>query len=432
MQEPEDMRVLLISANTEQINMPVLPLGLAYVAAAADTQGHTVKMLNLMMQTDAQKALTEAIVDFNPEIIGISVRNIDDQKMENPRFLLGSVKEVFAQCRKQSNATIILGGAGFSIFPQATLDFLGADIGIQGEGENSFLTLLERLRDKMDISEIPGLCLPGRTSRSESGHIKSLRDVKLPLPGVHLLTPSALKGKEVWIPFQTRRGCPLDCSYCSTATIEGRTIRKHDSQKVIDAISRYVEVGLDHFFFVDNTFNLPNSYAKALCDHLISSGLSINWRCILYPWKVDDELVDKMAKAGCREVSLGFESGSELILAKMNKRYTPVDVRQISERLNKFGISRMGFLLLGGPGETKETANESLVFADSLGLEAMKITIGIRIYPNTLLAQVAKKEGLIGDDDTLLFPRFYIAKGLEDWLRKTVKAWMDVRPNWLM
>ncbi|MGA9539020.1 MAG: radical SAM protein [Desulfobacterales bacterium] len=426
------MRILLISANTEQINMPVLPLGLAYVAAAADTQGHTVKMLNLMMQTDAQTALHEAIVDFNPEIIGISVRNIDDQKMENPRFLLGTVKEVVAQCRELSNVTIILGGAGFSIFPQATLDFLGADIGIQGEGENSFLTLLERLRDKMDLSEIPGLCLPGRTSRGESVHIKSLRDVKLPLPEVHLLTPSALKGEEVWIPFQTRRGCPLDCSYCSTATIEGRTIRKHDPKKVIEVISRYVEVGLDHFFFVDNTFNLPNSYAKRLCELMILSGLKINWRCILYPWRVDDELVEKMAKAGCKEVSLGFESGSELILAKMNKRYTPVDVRQISQRLNKFGISRMGFLLLGGPGETKETANESLVFADSLGLEAMKITIGIRIYPNTLLGQTAIKEGLIKPDDNLLFPRFYITKGLESWLRKTVKVWMDTRPNWLM
>jgi len=426
------MRVLLISANTEQINMPVLPLGLAYVAAAADTQGHTVKMLNLMMQTDAQTALHEAIVDFNPEIIGISVRNIDDQKMENPRFLLGTVKEVVAQCRELSNATIILGGAGFSIFPQATLDFLGADIGIQGEGENSFLTLLERLRDKMDTSKIPGLCLPGRTSRSESGHIKSLRDVRLPLPVVHLLTPSALKGKEVWIPFQTRRGCPLDCSYCSTATIEGRKIRKHDLKKVIDAISRYVEVGLDHFFFVDNTFNLPNSYGKRLCELLISSGLKINWRCIVYPWKCDEELVEKMAKAGCKEVSLGFESGSELILEKMNKRYTPAEVRQISERLNKFGISRMGFLLLGGPGETKETANESLVYADSLGLEAMKITIGIRIYPNTPLAQTAIKEGLIKADDNLLFPKFYITRGLESWLRKTVKAWMNTRPNWVM
>ena len=82
------MRVLLISANTEHINMPVLPLGLAYIAAAADNRGHTVKLLNLMMQTDTQKALQEAIDESNPEIIGISVRNIDDQNMENPKFLL--------------------------------------------------------------------------------------------------------------------------------------------------------------------------------------------------------------------------------------------------------------------------------------------------------------------------------------------------------
>ena len=94
---------------------------------------------------------------------------------------------------------------------------------------------------------------------------------------------------------------------------------------------------------------------------------------------IDDDLVEKMARAGCKEVSLGFESGSETVLANMNKRYLPTDVRRISERLKKFGIGRMGFLLFGGPGETKDTAIESLEFADSLGLEAMKITIGIRI-----------------------------------------------------
>ena len=137
------MKILLISANTEQINMPVLPLGLAYVAAAADNQGHTVKMLNLMMQTDTQKAVYGTIADFNPDIIGISVRNIDDQNMENPRFLLETVKDVVTNCREYSDATIVLGGAGYSIFPQATLDFLEADIGVQGEGESSFLTLLE-------------------------------------------------------------------------------------------------------------------------------------------------------------------------------------------------------------------------------------------------------------------------------------------------
>ena len=426
------MKVLLISANTEQINMLVLPLGLAYVAAALDEQGHTVKMLNLMMQTDTQRALHEAIDEFNPEIIGISVRNIDDQNMENPRFLLETVKDVVINCRKYSYATIVLGGAGYSIFPQATLDFLKADIGIQGEGESAFITLLKKLREKKDLSEIPGLYLPGQTSQSESGYIKSLSDIPLPLPDVHLSTPSALKGQEIWIPFQSRRGCPLDCSYCSTATIEGRIIRKHDPKKVVETISRYAEAGLNHFFFVDNTFNLPSAYAKTLCELLISSNLKITWRCILYPWKVDDELVEKMAKAGCREVSLGFESGSEKILTKMNKKYLPADIRQISERLKKFGVGRMGFLLFGGPDETKETVNESLEFADSLDLEAMKITIGIRIYPHTSLQQTAIKEGLITADDNLLIPKFYIAKGLEGWLRETVKVWMETRPHWMM
>jgi len=426
------MRVLLISANTEQINMPVLPLGLAYIAAALDEQGHTLRMLNLMMQTDTQKALHEAIDEFNPEIIGISVRNIDDQNMGNPKFLLKAVKEVVTNCRKYSDATIVLGGAGYSIFPQATLDFLDADIGIQGEGERAFLALLNGLHKKKALSEIPGLYLPGQKSQKDPEYIKKLTDIPLPLPDVHLSTPSTLKDQEIWIPFQSRRGCPMDCSYCSTATIEGRTIRKHDPKKVVETILKYTEAGLDHFFFVDNIFNLPSVYANALCEQLISSKLKITWRCILYPWKVDNVLVEKMARAGCREVSLGFESGSEKILANMNKKYLPADVRQISERLKKFGIGRMGFLLFGGPGETKETVNKSLEFADSLDLEAMKITIGIRIYPHTSLQQTAIKEGLMTASDNLLIPKFYIAKGLESWLRQTIKAWMETRPHWVM
>ena len=426
------MKVLLISANTEQINMPVLPLGLACVAAAIDKQGHTVKLLNLMMQTDTQKAVFGTIADFGPDLIGISVRNIDDQNMDNPRFLLETVKEVVTNCRKYSDATIVLGGAGYSIFPQATLDFLDADIGIQGEGESAFLALLNGLYKKKALSDIPGLYLPGQKSTKEPEYIKNLADIPLPLPDVHLSTPSTLKDQEIWIPFQSRRGCPMDCSYCSTATIEGRAIRKHDPKKVVETISKYTEAGLDHFFFVDNTFNLPSVYANALCEQLISSKLKITWRCILYPWKVDDVLVEKMARAGCREVSLGFESGSEKILANMNKKYLPADIRQISERLKKFGIGRMGFLLFGGPGETKETVNESLEFADSLDLEAMKITIGIRIYPHTSLHQTAIKEGLITADGNLLIPKFYISKGLESWLRETVETWMETRPHWVM
>ena len=91
----------------------------------------------------------------------------------------------------------------------------------------------------------------------------------------------------------------------------------------------------------------------------------------------------------------------------------------------------MGFLLVGGPGETRESVKQSLIFADSLNLEMVKVTKGIRIYPRTALAGIAVKEGFISADDDLLKLRFYLAKGLEKWLPQTVKSWMAARPNWV-
>ena len=164
---------------------------------------------------------------------------------------------------------------------------------------------------------------------------------------------------------------------------------------------------------------------------MIESDLNITWRGILYPWKVEKELVDKMAESGCVEVSLGLESGSDIILKKMNKLYRTEDVRVASDLLKKGGIRRMGFLLLGGPGETRQTVLESLEFADSLELEMVKVTAGLRIYPSTELAFHARRTGKISPDDSLLFPQFYIENGMEAWLRQTVGAWMKDRPNWI-
>ncbi|MGD8315866.1 MAG: radical SAM protein, partial [Syntrophobacterales bacterium] len=233
------------------------------------------------------------------------------------------------------------------------------------------------------------------------------------------------------LPFQTRRGCPMNCSYCSTSTIEGEILRKRAPDLVVQEITRQVEKNFDRFFFVDNTFNLPPSYATELCQQLAAAELDITWRCILYPWKIDEKLVRLMVKAGCREVSLGFESGYQPILQSMNKKYNSQEVRQITQILGDHGIHRMGFLLLGGPGETKESAEESLQFADSLDLEVVKITTGIRIYPHTALERIALAEGVISEDDDLLQPRFYLAEGLEDWLPETVHSWLAERPHWV-
>jgi radical SAM superfamily enzyme YgiQ (UPF0313 family) len=146
--------------------------------------------------------------------------------------------------------------------------------------------------------------------------------------------------------------------------------------------------------------------------------LNLAWRCILYPHQVDEDLVAAMAEAGCVEVSLGFESGCPQVLRAMNKRFQPEEVQAISARLAAHGIRRMGFLLLGGPGETKESVDESLGFARSLGLEMLKVSVGIRLYPHTPLARRAVEEGVVLPHDDLLVPRFYIRPGLEDYIRQ--------------
>jgi radical SAM superfamily enzyme YgiQ (UPF0313 family) len=427
------MKVLLISANTEQINMPVLPMGTACIAAAAQDAGHDVKIVNLMaQQQDIRSLLKEAVNGFPPDVIGISVRNIDDQCMASPKFLLEPVKKVVAECRSLSDAPVVLGGAGYSIFPQTALAYLKADMGIRGEGERAFAMLLERLERKADLSDVPGLYLAESGLMKTSGFMKNLDAFPMPLPNVHLNVPRDLKKEDIWIPFQTRRGCPMNCTYCSTATIEGRLLRKHSPEYAMEGLRSYAQAGFDRFFFVDNTFNFPPSYAETLCDRIISERLNIRWRCILYPHKVSEMLIEKMAKAGCCEVSLGSESGSHEILKGMNKRFGPDDVRRISESLGKNGIRYMAFLLLGGPGETKETIQESLAFTDSLNAEAVRVTSGIRIYPDTELCRTALREGLIRSEEELLFPKFYMTRGLEDWLQKTIGDWSRGRPNWII
>jgi len=193
-----------------------------------------------------------------------------------------------------------------------------------------------------------------------------------------------------------------------------------------------VDSGFRRFHFVDNTFNLPPSYAKSICSRIIEAGLDISWRCILYPGNLEERVVKAMAKAGCKEVSLGFESGCDGILKEMNKHFKSQDVRHAARMLSDYGIHTMGFLMLGGPGENKDSVEESLEFVNALNLNALKITLGIRIYPYTKLAKIAFEEGVIAEDDDLLFPRFYMAKGLADWLRETVEDRIKGHQNWII
>ena len=255
---------------------------------------------------------------------------------------------------------------------------------------------------------------------------KNLDD--LPLPEPSLWIPPGADKRKLWVPVQSRRGCPLDCTFCSTSAIEGKSVRRRSPDRIVKWLAELRETGCRNFNFVDNTFNLPPTYAKDLCRKVIQAGLDINLWCIIYPKWIDAELVELMRRAGCSQISFGFESGSDRILRTLNKKFNREEIRTVSKMFQEAGIERMGFLLLGGPGETKDTVEESLSFADSLNLDALKITVGLRVYPQTPLATIALAEGVIRPGEDLLAPRFYLAAELREWLPERIAAYNTSRP----
>ncbi|MBP1747941.1 MAG: Radical domain protein [Deltaproteobacteria bacterium] len=423
------MKVLLISANRTEINMRTMPLGLAFVAQALTDRHHSVKMIDCVGIDNIGSYIQGAIENFRPDIIGISLRNIDDQALLNTRFLYQDDREIIARARKLSDKPIILGGAGYSMFPEAILADSDADMGIEGEGEAALSMVLEKLEKGESPEGVPGLHIKGGAPAQPRRFIKDTGS--FPLPDPHYVMGQPVTA-DTWVPVQTRRGCAMDCSYCSTASIEGRTLRKRPVASVIEWIGKLVKVGAHQLYFVDNTFNLPRPYALSLCRAITDGGLNIKWRCIIYPWRIDEELVAAMAGAGCFEISLGSESADEEILRRMHKRFGRDDIAHASRLFKKYNIKQMGFFMLGAPGETQQSVLDTLAFAASLELDALKVTVGIRIYPHTALADEARKEGIIEPDDPLLQPRFYITPGLDEkWVRDTVAQWAAKQPNWI-
>ena len=238
------MRVLIISANTERLNMPTMPLGAGLVTEASRRAGHDVTLLDLMLEPDPLAAVQRSIAEVDPAVIGVSIRNIDDQDMEQPTFLLEKARPVLDACRENSSATLVLGGAGYSIFPAAALDYLGAEMGIRGEGEEAFPALLERLEAGADLSGIPGVHLPGQGIRPPT-FVSDMSSLAGPADDLwQTMDPT---GADIWIPLQSRRGCPNDCAYCSTAAIQGRPLRTRPATQLAAQVERFKARGFKQF-----------------------------------------------------------------------------------------------------------------------------------------------------------------------------------------
>jgi len=186
---------------------------------------------------------------------------------------------------------------------------------------------------------------------------------------------------------------------------------------VVDEIEElHREAGVRHFDFVDSTFNSPPGHAIDICEAVVRRNLRVRLETMNFtPATASPELLAAMRRAGFTSLGITAESASDPVLARLEKGFGATKVREVAERVERAGIRTLWIFLVGGPGETAETLEETLAFAAwRLGRgDAVYLTVGLRIYPGTTLHRIAVEEGVVAYGDSLLAPSFYFSPTLD-------------------
>jgi radical SAM superfamily enzyme YgiQ (UPF0313 family) len=431
------VKILLISVNREKMPYPVFPLGLSYLVRVLKDEGYKIEVLDLCFSQDPSVELEKTLRRFQPDLIGLSLRNLDNLTYPTSVSYLKEVEEVIQVCRQSSSAKVILGGSGYSLAPKELLQHLDVDFGIVGEGEESFLQLVRSLEKDHPISsspylpikEIPHLLIKGAPLPDLIGGAKVL---PIKSPDRSLFETRRYLEKGGMGNIQTKRGCPFSCIYCTYPLLEGKEVRLRKTEEVVDELQKLSGEGVDYVYFVDDIFNYPPSYAEDLCREMIRSKIKIKWSAFINPGFLTKDLLKWMGEAGCVGIEFGTDSGSPRMLKNYGKSFGIEDIIQSSRSCSALGINHCHYILFGGPGEDDETVEESFRLMDRLDPTAVIAMLGIRIYPGTEMERVALSQGVIRQDSNLIFPHFYISPALRGRLEGIVREKALERKQWIV
>ena len=431
------MKILIISSNS----LPAAPTGPVYVAGAATRAGHEVQVYERLFANDLEGELTSRLLEFQPDVIGISIRLVfgDEQDESAPlgtrhTDLRPRVRQITDIVRRNSTARIVMGGPGFNYYARDWLEYLDLDYGIRGEGEEAFPLFLKRLSEGSDIYSIPGSVF----KRNGSFHaVPPLLVEDLDgqaLPAYELLDWKLYTRKNITPAIFTKRGCAFSCTYCPYSKLEGKRYRLKSPQRVIDEALHIRDcTNSSRVMFCDNNFNAPRQHAQAICKTIIAQNAGFQWGTgDLRPAGVTDEFCCLMEASGCFYANLSIESASDQMLKSMKRGYT---VRQVREALEAMSSSKIPFgasLMLGAPGETPETIAETLSVLDDYVIPGgVWVTIGVYLWTNyqDITAQ-ARREGVLKDDKELFSGSVYLSPGLPTSYLRELPDMLRTRQNY--
>ncbi|MYC07893.1 MAG: hypothetical protein F4X57_12105 [Chloroflexi bacterium] len=425
------MKILLIATNQadrfmDRMVVRPVPIGLAYLAASVDEERHTLRVLDLMFADDAVSQVADAVSEFEPDLIGLSIRNLDNQSSLNPVWNLPAVRDIIDRIRQISAAKTLVGGPAFSILPSECMDYVGADLGIAGDAAEAFATLVERLDNGADYRDIPGIVYrddanDGQIVVSEGRFTSNFHRS----PRLDLLDMRAYNGSGFGVGVVTK----LAQSYYPTpgANYSGDDWRIRDPQEVVDEIRALDDdFGINKVFFIDSGFNIPAEHAKATCRAIIDAGARVRWNSYVRPSEdADAELMSLMKQSGC-SLALMAEGGRGG--EGLDDRLAGLE--RMADLCRDAGLPFTMNVTFGEPGETKASVERKLDFLKRVKSVFAVLRVGTRVLPNTAVAQTALAEGQIASESELMRPTFYIEPQVRDWLADHLREAATDYPRW--
>jgi radical SAM superfamily enzyme YgiQ (UPF0313 family) len=403
------------------------PIGLDYIAGAAKKAGIAVDVVDLCLADDPAETLKSYFscppgTSRSPQLVGLSFRNVDDCFWPSAKWFVPELADTVRLIKSMTDAPVVIGGVGFSIFAKRIVEFTGADFGIHGDGEQAIVSLINELQQSKHFERVSGLVW--RDKGSLRTNLPAWpKPLSLPVDRDAIDNLTYLKrGGQCGL--ETKRGCNRPCIYCADPLAKGPKVRLRDPAEVADEVQSLLAQGIDMLHLCDSEFNIPRKHAYAVCGEFIRRGLGerLRWYTYMAVSPFDAELAQAMRKAGCVGIDFTGDSACPQMLKTYRQQHCKEDLASAVRLCRDNGIRVMIDLLLGGPGETPKTLSETIEFIRQIDPDCAGAPLGIRIYPGTAISELVASQGPAETNSNIrrnytgevdfFKPTFYISESL--------------------
>jgi radical SAM superfamily enzyme YgiQ (UPF0313 family) len=408
------MKILLV--NPESLgakHYTILPnIGLGYLASSLQSRGHSVEILDCVLDRKIQRNFINYVLQNAPDIIGFSVFT----------RTFASAKKYIKEIKNNNRNCILLAGGPHGIFePEETLDYLGVDYVFSGEAEESLPALVDLIQKKFRPASENLAKIMNLVWKNDEGRVivnpRSYVDVNSnPIPAWELIRPERYPAAPNGIfsrarkiaPIIITRGCPYPCTFCGAGIASGKKLRKRNIDNVIEEIKLLKgKFGIEEIHIMDDNFTLDMDYAKEVCRTIIKENIKLYFACPngIRLDRIDEELLKLMEKAGFYSFAVGIESGSQKTLDYMKKELTLDEIKDKIELIKSVSkIEVTGFFILGYPDEKVEDIEKTISFALKLPIDKANF-FNFTPFPGSAEYLRLKSEGKLKNID---YSKLYI------------------------